>query len=1121
MQFRSGVLVQPIFISYSSRHRKLTCELVDVIEAQYGAGSVWWDHELESRGSYSEQIKAALEKARVVVVIWTRGAMISDYVYAEAVSAQAQGKLVNVRPTDMPFGEIPEPFNIHHIDEIEDHAGILATIAKIMVGTPLPTRVPLYEIYFRQHGHRLLDPKQCRLARDPLEVSPTDLLQAKFEMVGYVDATGLKAQLLDWCEDRRPVAARLIHGPGGLGKTRLLIEVAAALRRQGWTTGFFERAHEQVESTLKQRWQALDQLIAQSDDQGLLIVIDYAEGRQDEVRRIAERLCGRSDDALRPLRLVLLARSAGDWWTALYDEMPELQRLFSSRGGASAVVELQPFDAEQDRLGLFEASLEAFEPLLGAQGYELPTADPGPERRRRIGSGEDYSRPLAIQMEALLWLAGAAPNAGLSRIDELLSRVLGLERSHWRMLAGPLDDDGMRDLARGVAQLTAVQGVPSERGTERILMADAFYQGLRTARATVEPVARKLYRLYGRDTGAVAPLEPDLIGEHHVALVGDAELIDGCLSWIEAEPIDTRSTWRRRLLTVLQRATQPEHGTRASARACTLLDRLVVRHTALLAEDLVAVIVDVPGALADRVVRQVDTFDDDALEAIASALPQQSLSLMDLAYQVAARRTRSAREHCAALNAQQDATNDQHGSALGHLAASLDTLSIRLSDLGRREEALAASQEAIEIRRELARTRRDAFLPDLATSLNNTGAMLFGLGHREEALAASQEAIEIRRELARTRPDAFLPDLAVSLNNVGLRLSDLGRREEALAASHEAVALYRGLARTRPDAFLPDLAEGLNNSGVMLSGLGRRAEALAASQEAVELYRELACTRPDAFVPDLAGSLNNVGLRLSDFGHREEALAASQESVELYRELARTRPDAFLPHLAASLNNTGAMLSDLGRREEALATSREAVEIRRDLARTLPDAFLPDLAGSLNNTGAMLSDLDRREEALAVSQEALEIRRELARTRPDAFLPDLAVSLNNVGLRLSDLGRREEALAASQEAVEIRRELARTRPDAFLPELATSLAVTSTVLFALDRHVQSANAASEALRLVAPFVERCPLRFGELARFIRDRFLKFSEAAGLEPDIALLDLVAQALGEDPVTKTSE
>jgi hypothetical protein len=230
--------VAQIFISYSSKHRELTRVLADAIEAQYGPGSVWWDRELESRASYANQIRAALEQARVVVVVWTAGAMISDYVYAEAVTAQRRGKLVNVRPADMSFRDIPEPFNIHHIDEAENHERILATVAKVMAGTPIPTRVPLHEIYFRQQGHRLIDPKRRPLPRDPRQISPTDLLQAKSAIVPYVDITGMKADLIAWCgETSRATAGRLVHGPGGLGKTRLMVEVAAALRTEGWQRG--------------------------------------------------------------------------------------------------------------------------------------------------------------------------------------------------------------------------------------------------------------------------------------------------------------------------------------------------------------------------------------------------------------------------------------------------------------------------------------------------------------------------------------------------------------------------------------------------------------------------------------------------------------------------------------------------------------------------------------------------------------------------------------------------------------------------------------------------------------------------------------------------------------------
>jgi len=113
---------------------------------------------------------------------------------------------------------------------------------------------------------------------------------------------------------------------------------------------------------------------------------------------------------------------------------------------------------------------------------------------------------------------------------------------------------------------------------------------------------------------------------------------------------------------------------------------------------------------------------------------------------------------------------------------------------------------------------------------------------------------------------------------------------------------------------------------------------------------------------------------------------------------------------------------------------------------------------------------------------------------------------------LSDLGRREEALAASQEAVAIRRRLAERSPDAFLPDLARSIGVMSEVLAALDRHREAAQAATQALEILAPFVERYPRTYRDLARTIRADILRYSEAAGQQPDNALLARVAKALG---------
>ena len=67
------------------------------------------------------------------------------------------------------------------------------------------------------------------------------------------------------------------------------------------------------------------------------------------------------------------------------------------------------------------------------------------------------------------------------------------------------------------------------------------------------------------------------------------------------------------------------------------------------------------------------------------------------------------------------------------------------------------------------------------------------LGQREQALAASREVVAIRRSLATRNPDAFQPDLARSLSILAGALSELGQREQALAAAREAVAISRAL----------------------------------------------------------------------------------------------------------------------------------------------------------------------------------------------------------------------------------------------------------------------------------------------------------------------------------------
>jgi tetratricopeptide (TPR) repeat protein len=113
-------------------------------------------------------------------------------------------------------------------------------------------------------------------------------------------------------------------------------------------------------------------------------------------------------------------------------------------------------------------------------------------------------------------------------------------------------------------------------------------------------------------------------------------------------------------------------------------------------------------------------------------------------------------------------------------------------------------------------------LAERARRLNNLCVSLSELGRREEALASAEEAAGIYRRLSEKNPDAFLPDLAMSLNNLGNRLSELGRREEALASAEEALDIYWPFFEKFPQAFARNTGIVLINVQRLLTKLGHQ-----------------------------------------------------------------------------------------------------------------------------------------------------------------------------------------------------------------------------------------------------------------------------------------------------------
>jgi hypothetical protein len=253
-----------------------------------------------------------------------------------------------------------------------------------------------------------------------------DLLLPRYRLVPYTGKAFRQTleDLLAWARGleaaRPPVGLRIYIGPGGAGKTRLLIEAGEALRREGWWTGFLRAG----------RLTPTNARLLTADARPTLLIADYIANRPDEARTLLREAARACRERTAPLALVLLERAFPEWLQKdlrdytdpEYVGWPAFLGLPTVEKAPRALPALDP----EDRRALFREARARFAALLQADGRSLPDYDELPESPLHVlllalltAAGERVDRP--ADPERVLECAWSRERAAWERhLDELL-----------------------------------------------------------------------------------------------------------------------------------------------------------------------------------------------------------------------------------------------------------------------------------------------------------------------------------------------------------------------------------------------------------------------------------------------------------------------------------------------------------------------------------------------------------------------------------------------------------------------------------------------------------------------------------------------------------------------------
>ncbi len=774
----------------------------------------------------------------------------------------------------------------------------------------------------------------------------------------FVGRQGELDLLAEFSPGARASSSRLftVHGPGGIGKTRLA-------QHHGWRS---------LDVWPGGVWfcdvsEALD-----ADDLARVVatVLDIVLDRDDPIERIGHAIAARAEclvilDGLDPrapgstevLRVWLqMATSAVFVITSRARlQMPE-----------EVAIELEPLDPMTSGATLFEARAIGYQPgfRLTARNHSIAA-----DIVRRLGG-----MPLAIELAA----------ARLRRLD--LAQLRDRLRRHFRIDTGHGDDHGSTlretldwswDLLDRGERLAISQASVFEGGFTLDAGESVIDPGDGTA---VPPVLDVLQALIDKSWlrtwvthGVLRFGMYATVREYTAARLASS---DRCSCGVETRHCAYYAGMGSD--ESIERLHRHRGVSRRAALALELSNLLVACRRALargddsLAANAFAAanaVLTLRGPLSTAV-----RLGNEVLQSISESGPRGRVLVSVAWAEQLAGKMDAARAHAeSGLSISQRGRDWRREAAASRLLGDLDAIQDRPADAYRRYQAALAIE------------RRVGDRSSEATTLSNLGAHCQQQGRREEARSHYEAALAVHRETGNRRLEG------VVLGNLGALAANEGRLEESRECYEAALAAHRDTGNRLLEGVL------LGGLGILHFRAGHTEEARLHYDAALAMTREVGARRSEATV---LANLVNFHASLGDL---DRAIATGDEALAIYREIDQLLGQGIV------LSNLGTLCMEHGRMKLAQEYLERALTINRATGNRSSEG------DTLCSLGALHAEQDRLVEARRYFALGTGILRDV---RDHVELGKALCAIGTLEMRLGDVEAARAALAEAESVAE-------------------------------------------------------------------------------------------------------